>query len=289
VRHDYHSVKCWRPSSRPPEFDTPRVKKPGGGRLPKEGAKAPDWLPAARKYYEEGASLVEVCERFDIASQTASRWLRWGGTTMRPARRKHALTDEQEAEVLRRYNGGTAESTLAKEYRVSREVILRILGTEAARKAAEMISNGARNGDRPPDPEPPTVPVAPIACRPVGPPKAMPPWAAEAARLYLGGQTLRQVADQFDSNLSRVLRVLLEAGVEIRSGSKARRFSPDEEKEIYELHRTKGLSRRAIAKRYGVGVDTIARCLLRQLARQAAGANGSDQAGNGVISGGAMV
>jgi hypothetical protein len=210
---------------------------------------------------------------------------------MRANHRHYSLTPEQEEEVLRKYEGGAAESTLAKKYHVSREVILRILGTDAARKAAEMIAGGARNGDRPPAPDALTVPVAPTPNRPVKPPGATPPpWAADAARLYLGGQTLRQVAEKFDSNLSRVLRVLLEAGVPIRGGSKARRFTDVEEREIYEMHRTGGLSLRAIARKLRAGVDTIGRLVMRMAARERVEADGNDRtATNGVISGGATV
>jgi transposase-like protein len=281
MRHDYHSVRCYKPSLYPPCFDTPATKKSGGGRLPKKDAEPPSWLAEAKEAYLSGATIADLEIRFDKGHPTLTRWLRWAGVEMRPPHRKHALSPEQEREVLRLHRDeNVPKTTLAKKYGVGPCVIYRILGEEAAKDAADMVGNGARDRDQPPDPAPvvvPTVPTTPTRRRPVRPPKeipAAPDWVGLAARLYGEGKSMAEVADEVGVNTSRVLKWLNWTGVSIRKGTRSRRFSDEEEREIYRQHTEGWMSRRALARKYQVAIDTIGRVILRQIAKMAAEAKG---------------
>jgi transposase len=284
----------------------------GGGRLPKKDATAPSWLSDAKGDYAAGLSLAELVDKHGAGHSTISRWLRWAGVTMRPPVKRHRLNDEQEQEVLRlNRQEGLGVTTIAKKFAVGPETIRGVIERAVAQEALDMIRGGRRDGDRPPDPEPvvvPTTPTPPKRRRTLGPPKlipAAPDWLGEAGRYYREGKTMREVADLVGVNMYQISKWLTAAGVEIRKGTRPLTFTPDEEKEILRLHQQDWQSRRALARRFNVSIDTIGRAVLRAIARQtpeakaadegAAQTNGNgsvltaDQTTNGIISGGATV
>jgi hypothetical protein len=113
------------------------------------------------------------------------------------------------------------------------------------------------------------------------------------------------VGDAVGVNASQILKWLNWSGVPIRGGGKTLKFTDVEEKEILRLHQREWQSRRAIAKRFGVAIETIGRVILRQIAKMTAEAKdndqgtgkivdegsvtAADQATNGIVSGGATV
>lgn len=72
-------------------------------------------IKSAKRSYEEGATLKELSERFDVRQETISRWIkRYGAEVSR-----RVLTSEKEKSVIKLYQEGLSQCKIAKEFSIS--------------------------------------------------------------------------------------------------------------------------------------------------------------------------
>jgi Mor family transcriptional regulator len=187
--------------------------------------------------YLAGDSSTTLAKRYGVCDSTISNVLRRNGVTTRTAKERNgALTDEQEAELCRRYVEGEHTRKLAKAYGVYPGTVWLIIRRNGVKtRSIKEVRGGLTNEQE-----------------------------IEVCHKYSAGMSTVQLGKAYKVTSTTISNILSRNGVKHRSISEAKRqFTDAEELEFCRLYDA-GETTVEIAKLFGVTGNTIADAVQRQ-------------------------